>query len=75
MRKVFMMVLSVCMTALLFTVPVMANEVPVVVESSYEQIAPRNEPTQIYTRWHNGRLQFRVWGVSSMRWLTDWLYF
>ena len=35
----------------------------------------RSEQTQIHWRTFNGVLQFRVWGLTSGRWLTDWIDF
>jgi len=64
------------------TVPAMATDVITVptpgisecelMQQTGVEMEPRNEQTQIYWRnWH-GVLQFRVWGVTSGRWLTEW---
>ena len=39
----------------------------------YIEIVPFHELTRIYLRTNSaGVLQFRVWGITSGRWLTDW---
>jgi len=41
---------------------------------SYIEIIPLTEQTQIHWRTTSaGVLQFRVWGLTSGRWLTDWI--
>lgn len=72
MKKCFITAMSICMMAMLFTVPVVAAEVSIA-EPVYQEIAPRNEPTRLYFRTYHGQLQMRVWGMSSMRWLTGWV--
>jgi cytochrome c5 len=79
MKKKLVAFLLAGVMALSFAVPAMANTVvaqETVVEATYQEIAPLTERTVIYHRvcvcCH--RLQFRVWGATSMRWLTDWLY-
>ena len=43
------------------------------VSDGYAEISPFNELTRIYWRTTPaGVLQFRVWGITSGRWLTDW---
>jgi len=39
------------------------------------ELEPRTEQTEIHWRTWQGQLQFRVWGVTSGRWLTDWINF
>jgi len=78
MKKALVTFLLVCVMAL-STVPAMANTVvadETVQETSYQEIVPFFERTVIYhmrcvccDRW-----MFRVWGMISMRWLTDWQY-
>lgn len=75
MKKRFVVFLLISMIALSFTVPAIAMEVvetePVnaVVE---QEVIPRTEVTQFYWRTYNGVLQWRVWGLTSGRWLTEW---
>ena len=84
MRKKVLTLLLVAMMALpLFALPIAAAttaEVSVVsiqpeaVDTADTLIAPfGTEYTQIYWRTYRGVLQFRVWGLTSGRWLTDWL--
>ena len=77
MKKILFAFLLVIVMSLSFAVPAMAN-VAVVSESvrtaEYQGITPFTEMTRIYHRMSNGRLQFRVWGMTSGRWLTDWAY-
>lgn len=40
--------------------------------AGYAVITPFSEQTRIYWRTVNGVLQFRVWGITSGRWITDW---
>jgi len=41
--------------------------------NDFMEIAPRHELTRIYWRTTSaGILQFRVWGITSGRWLTEW---
>ena len=78
MKKALVTFLLISVMALSFSVPAMANPVTVVEETakeaSYQEITPFTEITIIYHRWATGGLQFRVWGVVSMRWLTEWQY-
>jgi len=81
MKKALVAFLLVGVTALSFAVPAMANAVAtqetVKIEASYQEIVPFFERTKIYHRWSICgclQLQFRVWGMVSGRWLTDWLY-
>ena len=81
-KRLLVFVLAVVM---LFSmaVPAMATTqealpVPIVMATGYDSsdgyavISPFNEQTTIYWRTWNGQLQFRVWGVTSARWLTPW---
>ena len=78
MKKALVTFLLVGVMALSFAVPAMANTVAtqetVKLEASYQEIVPFFEQTKIYHRWATGGLQFRVWGMISGRWLTDWAY-
>ncbi|MCL1863575.1 MAG: hypothetical protein FWF78_08420 [Defluviitaleaceae bacterium] len=78
MKKIFIAFLLVGVMSMSFAIPAMANTAAAtqetVKEASYQEIEPFFEKTTIYHRWVGGRLQFRVWGVVSMRWLTDWAY-
>jgi len=53
--------------------PAMAYSAELDVSSAYVEIAPLTEYTRIYWRNLNGVLQFRVWGITSGRWITDWI--
>ena len=80
MKKALVTFLLVGVMALSFAAPAMANTVvakETVQEASYQEITPFFEQTIIYHRRSLcgcGRLQFRVWGAISGKWLTDWLY-
>ncbi|MCL1878807.1 MAG: hypothetical protein FWF80_08105 [Defluviitaleaceae bacterium] len=77
MKKMLVAFLLISMMAMPFAVPAMANTVAPEEPTKgvlYQEIAPFTEITVIYHRWSGGRLQFRVWGMVSMRWLTDWQY-
>jgi hypothetical protein len=75
MKKVLLIFLLISVVTLSFAVPAMANAVveteqmKVIAE---QEVVPFSEQTQIFYRTYNGRLQFRVWGVISARWLTPW---
>ena len=82
MKKIFITFLLICVMSMSFAAPAMvtgavANET-VTVEVAVEvggETTTDTEITVIYHRWCDcGRLQFRVWGVVSMKWLTDWQY-
>lgn len=76
MKKTLVAFLLVGVMAMSFAVPAMAKtavEPTSAVEYGIE-IMPFSEQTRIYHRWSGGRLQFRVWGVTSARWLTNWQY-
>jgi len=79
MKKRLVAFLFISVMAMSFAVPAMANTAVVSepVKTTAEQgieIVPFTEMTRIYHRWATGGLQFRVWGINSMRWLTDWAY-
>ena len=79
MKKRLIACIFICVIALTFTVPVLATDfavtepVNLVTEQGYEEITPFHEVTKIYIRTYGGVLQFRIWGVTSGRWLTPWL--
>jgi hypothetical protein len=73
MKKAVIAFMLLIVMAMSFAVPAMANTVEVK-DASYQEIVPLTERTVIYHRWSGGRLQFRVWGAVSMRWLTEWQY-
>jgi len=78
MKKAVVTFLLVCVMAF-SSVPAMASTAvtqEIVQETSYQEIVPFFEITIIYHRWCGccDRLQFRVWGAISGRWLTDWQY-
>lgn len=75
MKKRLVVCLFVIVMAFSFVIPAMANETTVkepVYGTNEQEISPRTEQTQIYWRNYQGRLQFRVWGLTSGRWLTEW---
>ena len=82
MRKKLLACLLVCILALALAVPAMASPLDMATIPTYEvgtsgvyqEITPHGvELTQIYWRTiTGGQLQFRVWGMTSGRWLTDW---
>jgi len=51
--------------------PMGISEQDLMQQSSVE-MEPFTEQTQIHWRTFQGQLQFRVWGVTSARWLTPW---
>ena len=81
-KKLFVCVLAVVMLFSMavpaMAVPQQAMPVPIAVANGhdlsdgYAVISPFSELTQIYWRTVNGQLQFRVWGITSGRWLTPW---
>lgn len=77
MKKILVAFLLVGVMALT-AVPAVANtavtQETVKIEVPCQEIVPFTEITKIYHRNHHGRLQFRVWGVVSMKWLTEWTY-
>ena len=81
MKKRLLICVLICAMALALMVPAMASSAdtvaaPTYVSDSpgYEELAPNAvELTRIYWRTiTGGQLQFRVWGITSGRWLTDW---
>ncbi|MCL1863574.1 MAG: hypothetical protein FWF78_08415 [Defluviitaleaceae bacterium] len=81
MKKILVAFLLIGVMALSFAAPAMANtaatQETVKIEASYQEITPFFEQTVIYHRRSLcgcDRLQFRVWGMISGRWLTDWAY-
>jgi len=82
MKKRLLMFLFAGLMLLSLAAPAMATDVISVplpgdserglIQQSGMEMEPRNEQTQIYFRTFNGVLQFRVWGVTSARWLTEW---
>jgi hypothetical protein len=76
-KKRLITFLLVSIMALSFTVPIMATTnvaAETIKDATYQEIVPFTQMTRIYHRFNNGRLQFRVWGITSGRWLTDWAY-
>lgn len=43
------------------------------VQAEENDITPHAEETVWYERYYNGRWQRRLWSVTYMRWLTDWI--
>ena len=78
MKKRLITFLIMSVMAMSFVAPTVAigavvND-PVNVEVGGETTTD-TEITVIYHRWCDcGRLQFRVWGMVSGKWLTDWQY-
>jgi len=80
MKRKLIACLVISILALSFMVPVKAADVFVAepVNAVVEEevgIAPLSEMTEIFWRMYSGQLQFRVWGIVSGRWLTDWTNF
>ena len=74
MKKRFITGLLVCVMALTFAMPVMASNVSMLsVNAEIQEPTTFHEVTQIFLRTYHGELQMRVWGVTSGRWLTDWM--
>ena len=81
MKKVFLTFLLVCIIAVSFNVTAMANDTiliePINVYVEQQEVEPFSEHTWFYYRWCPcgcARLQWRVWGMTSGRWLTEWAY-
>jgi len=81
MKKRLLMVLLAGLMLLSLTVPAIAISAPPTAVSGYyelvlpngeTELVPHSEQTRIYFRNVDGQLQFRVWGITSGRWLTDW---
>ena len=80
MKHKLLAFLLIMVITLSFAIPVMAMPQTVlpltIVESTTMEvehsITPFIERTTTYWRTYHGQLQFRVWGVTSARWLTDW---
>ena len=75
MKKRIVAGLLVCVMTLAFAMPTMASDVSMVMVTAEieEPITPFHELTRIYWRTYRGELQMRVWGITSGRWLTDWM--
>lgn len=74
-KKLAMFLLVGVMALSFFAVPAMAADV-IATEPAVEvqEIAPLNEATQTHWRIYDGRLQFRIWGVTNGVWLTPWTF-
>jgi len=79
MKKRFLMILLAGLMLFSLATPAMAYSAELDVSQGYVEIAPLTEYTRIYFRNLNVNgqpvLQFRVWGITSGRWLTDWINF
>ena len=77
MKKTIMAFMLICVLSLAFAVPAMASDAKVAPEptttAEYQGITPFIEMTRAYWRNHQGQLQMRIWGMTSGRWLTDWI--
>jgi len=71
-KKKVVAFLLICAVALSFAPPAIATTMPVVSIEQEIEVAPFFEMTRNYLRTYHGVLQFRVWGMTSGRWLTDW---
>jgi len=80
MKKRLVAFLFVGVMAMSFVVPAMANTTVVepvnTTSTQIIEVTQSSEQTQIHFRACGCclRLQFRVWGVTSGKWLTDWQY-
>ena len=78
MKRILVTFLLITMMSFSFTVPAMAVGTIVtepISSTTTQGIVPATEMTQIYWRWNNGVLQYRVWSLTNGRWLTDWINF
>jgi len=75
MKKRILVCLLAGLMLLSLATPAMAYSPELEVQQAYEEVVPFTEYTRIYWRNLNGVLQFRVWGITSGRWLTDWINF
>ena len=81
MKHKLLAFLLIMVITLSFAVPVMAKTqtvLPLTIAESTtmeteHSITPFIEQTRSYWRTYGGQLQFRIWGVTSARWLTDWI--
>ena len=77
MKKKLFVCLVVLVMSLSFAFPVVAIGAAASVTQSeaagHEDITPFNEVTRIYFRTYHGVLQMRVWSVTNIRWITDWI--
>jgi len=73
MKRRILMCLLAGLMLLSMVPPAMAYSAELDVSQGYVEIAPLTEYTRIYWRTWNGNLQFRVWGITSGRWITDWI--
>ena len=73
MKKRILMCLLAGLMLLSLAPAAMAYSPEVDMQQGYAEIAPLTEYTRIYWRTWNGNLQFRVWGITSGRWITDWI--
>jgi hypothetical protein len=77
-KKKLIICLVTFVIALSFAIPVAAVDVVVSEPTGtimVEKIEPLSEHTVIYFRFYNDMLQYRIWGMISGRWLTDWADF
>lgn len=76
MKKRLLVSLLISVLILSFATPVMAITDVTSVESmnivAEQEISPFTEMTRIYLRTYNGNIQWRLWGMTSGRWLTEW---
>jgi len=75
-KKRLLMFFIICVMSLSFAAPAMAATTfptqTICETSGQESSTEETEMTQIYHRWYEGRLQFRVWSITYGRWLTEW---
>jgi len=80
MKKRLVAFFLICVMTLSFASPVVANAVVVAEPTNTvveQEISPFDIVTRIYYRWSPcgcGGLQFRVWNITTGRWLTEWAY-
>ena len=76
MKKRFMAILAACVMALSFAVPVAASDFsavkPINVETQNSEAMPFTEFTRTYFKNTGDAIYWRVWGITSGRWLTEW---
>lgn len=63
-------VLAVLLSVGVYAAPVASIEV---VEERAVEVVLRAELTEWVYRTYDGRLQMRLWSITNLKWLTDWI--
>lgn len=73
-KTVLALILSTLTLGSCFTALAADTDIPPVPPAQEEEgIAPHVEETVWYTRWHDGKMQKRLWSITNGCWLTDWI--